>query len=490
MSFPLTNILLLRAKALIVSNDDVLSYFDNRTTQSANITGSSEYLTGIYQEPDTGTYSGSIHDLTEQQITDISNGDAFGAIAWSTLEKAWVLENLDTTSSSGVKRYDFTFSSYDSGVLNIPVLNSGARGNWGSLEQAIFDGDELPPEFVPGSQPILQGSSVITDWIGAGADGVLDFDGVDDYVNYALIIDITGDKQVEFDYYTTSTTGGVRGIIYVRSNGNDMLYIYQEGQYIKVQSLGNSATGGKQVDVSSYLNQIINVRVVKTTGAITDIFINDVSLAVPLTGGYVRTNDGFTIGRSIISDYLFDAYVMNVRIGDFNAPGHPNGNQSSAWSNGSYTATVNGSPTTTNIGNGVANNWTLNNFTNVSPEVITGDGFFKKAQRLTKNNNNVGTSFKSDNLAVTIGEEYIISLRYYQPALLSSNTLKLRAYNSSNQILVELNLGDYAATTEAVVAQSGSFVADDSTIYLLFLVGGSLTNGEEYNFDEIELIQI
>lgn len=168
MSFPLTNMLLARAKGLTVSNDDVLSYFDNRTTQSATVTGSSEYLTGIYQEPDVGTYSGDINDLTEQQITDISNGDDFGAIAWSTLEKAWILENLDTTSSSGIKRYNFTFSAYDSGVLNIPVTNAGARGNFGSLTQAIFDGDELPPTFVPGSLPILQGSSVITDWINTG----------------------------------------------------------------------------------------------------------------------------------------------------------------------------------------------------------------------------------------------------------------------------------------------------------------------------------
>ncbi|MBW2187604.1 MAG: BspA family leucine-rich repeat surface protein, partial [Deltaproteobacteria bacterium] len=92
-------------------NDYTLTYFDNRATYTAstktiNISENSELLTGTYQQPDLGTYGGSVHDLTEVQITNLSDGldyDGLGTnVVWSTLEKVWILENLDTTSSSGV----------------------------------------------------------------------------------------------------------------------------------------------------------------------------------------------------------------------------------------------------------------------------------------------------------------------------------------------------------------------------------------------------
>jgi hypothetical protein len=117
-------------------NDHVDIYFSSRVVYTATLksilfNNNSEYLTGTYQQPDIGTYGGDINDLTETEIDNLAAGtdyDGLGTnVVWATLEKVWILENLDTTSTSGVLRYAFNFI-YDSSIATIKVVNSGALG--------------------------------------------------------------------------------------------------------------------------------------------------------------------------------------------------------------------------------------------------------------------------------------------------------------------------------------------------------------------------
>jgi hypothetical protein len=146
-----------------VSNAAVETYFTNRATYinatKPHIDGSSEYLTGIYQQPDLGTYAGNINALTETQITNLANGndeDGLGdSVSWSILEKVWILENLRISASDNYKRYGFRFQNYDSGISNIFVVNSGALG-------------------VVRNSLLNAGGIGETDWVDSNTDGLAD----------------------------------------------------------------------------------------------------------------------------------------------------------------------------------------------------------------------------------------------------------------------------------------------------------------------------
>ena len=76
--------------------------------------GNSETLTGTYQQPNVGTYSGNINDLTEVEINNLKAGTDYDGAGtntpWSTLEQVWVLVNLEVSSTDSTKRYAFTIT--------------------------------------------------------------------------------------------------------------------------------------------------------------------------------------------------------------------------------------------------------------------------------------------------------------------------------------------------------------------------------------------
>lgn len=434
MSFPLTNMLLARAKSLdlIVSNDDVLSYFDNRTGGGETITASSEYLTGIYQEPDLGTYAGNINDLTEQQITDLANGVAFGAVAWSTLEKAWILENLEVSSGDSTKRYGFTFTSYDSGVLNIPVTNAGARGNWGSLEQAIFDGDELPPDFVPGSLPILQGSSDIGDWYNleplsnGGGEGTTDWEGTpDDWT-------VTG----------TATTGSQAIVTGNGFNGNAFKINIISGNnwrtYCNVNLSGFSTKAVIRFKYRSDVGFELSARTSSGTEKIADVPINTSNA---YTAYYYYTG---TLGDFQSLEFKLTS-VGYLEIDEVEASNPES----------------------------VPDDWTSTVFGTTTTEVLTPVGFFRNAIELTLSGVGVNGLSSDIEIALDSAENYLISFRYKGTGL--EVALGGAVYHS-----VPTNTGDPAIYQVQLTAGLSLFTPQFRTL----LDGGGFT------IDEIELIQI
>lgn len=100
------------------TNDLVNAFFENRiiytSTPSVQVQNNSELLTGIYQQPDIGTFTGDINDLAESEIINLSVGNDYDGngtnIAWSILEKVWILENIETSSTNTVLRYGFEFT--------------------------------------------------------------------------------------------------------------------------------------------------------------------------------------------------------------------------------------------------------------------------------------------------------------------------------------------------------------------------------------------
>ncbi len=233
-------------------NDYTITYFDNRvsytaSTKTINISDNSEYLTGTYQQPDLGTYTGDINDLTEAQITNLSNGldyDGLGTnVVWSTLEKVWILENLDTTSSSGVKRYNFSFT-YDSAISTLRVLNSGAKGT----------------EYI--SDDVLNsGGASTTDWVDTNTDGLADNWTESQAGSYTPTIvtgnGFTGNAQ----RLLKAVTSGVRTVF------SDLKTLTNGSNYIlslKIRSNTNNQTTIKVIDSAS--TDMVTIAVDVNTG--------------------------------------------------------------------------------------------------------------------------------------------------------------------------------------------------------------------------------
>jgi len=96
-----------------LTNDTFFDYRIDftRTTKTLNVSDNSESLTGTYQQPDLGTYSGNINDLTEIEIYNLSIGTDYDGggtnTVWSTLEQVWILELLEVSPTDSTKRYGF-----------------------------------------------------------------------------------------------------------------------------------------------------------------------------------------------------------------------------------------------------------------------------------------------------------------------------------------------------------------------------------------------
>jgi hypothetical protein len=81
----------------------------NTASKTLYIYSNSGTPTGTYQQPDLGTYTGNINNLTETQINNLVAGTDYTGIGtnitWSELEKCWVLVNLDISSTNSTARY-------------------------------------------------------------------------------------------------------------------------------------------------------------------------------------------------------------------------------------------------------------------------------------------------------------------------------------------------------------------------------------------------
>ncbi len=85
----------------------------NSQIKNVNESSNSESLTGVYQQPDLGTYSGNIDNLTETEINNLVAGTDYDGggtnVVWTVLEKVWILDTLAVSSIDPTLRYNFIF---------------------------------------------------------------------------------------------------------------------------------------------------------------------------------------------------------------------------------------------------------------------------------------------------------------------------------------------------------------------------------------------
>jgi hypothetical protein len=186
-----------------------------------------------------------------------------------------------------------------------------------------------------------------------GVKGLLDPDGIDDYVQYATTPDTTGNKTINFNLYLLKESGysttGLGNLLFVFSNGGgDYAAAFLYNNQILI-STTNTGYGNNRYSLSGFGNSILSCKIIKTASSQAQFYINDVLQSsvttlggIGITGSLVFGGPGFV--------YLNDAYVWNLIIeSTFNAPGQPNGNQASAWTNDTFISTVVGNPSTIDI---------------------------------------------------------------------------------------------------------------------------------------------
>lgn len=439
----------IRSAAIEVSNDDVLQYFTDRATYIGNpkphIGGSTEYLTGTYQQPDFGTYPDDINDLTETQITNLAAGNDYTGtgtnVIWSTLEKVWILENLDTTSTSGVLRYRFSFT-YDSGT-QLAVLNSGALGI---------------PETLPVRTGVLNGGGEgETDWANP-TDGLA-------------------------QYWTEINTGLTASIV----TGN--------GFTGNAQRIENTDVANAWYVVSDLFAAEVGVRnrlSFKYRGNAPDTGSDDAKPNVEIynssNGTILRLSLATNTGNALYYEADFIATTSTIRVKFRPSYSNPVLNEYIELDEINVSKVAVGDWVDSDV-DGLADNWIFTD-DDATPSIVTGNGFIGNAQKFTMIAN--GTILiDSENFNVTNGNDYILSLRFLNPTILATTlTLSIFVLNSIDTQQVALSLLPFRESGTGIVVQSESFTVDDSIVYIKIISSSTDNIGEEYIFDEIELIEI
>lgn len=189
--------------------------------------------------------------------------------------------------------------------------------------------------------------------------GLLDFDGINDSIEFDSTPDSTGNKTLTFNLYLTKESGYPSSslgapIIVFASNSEDYVSAFLKGDQLIIYTT-NLGFGNKTYSLSGLSSQVLNVKIVKQTGSSATLYINDVLQTPSSTlGGAGMTSS--KIGW-ITDDFLTDAYVWDVILANTGGAnihyfkGYPNGNTEEAWDDliGSIQATVYGNPTTINL---------------------------------------------------------------------------------------------------------------------------------------------
>jgi hypothetical protein len=182
-------------------------------------------------------------------------------------------------------------------------------------------------------------------------DGLLDFDGVDDYVSFSGYPDIDGNKIVKFNVYVRDLSAGFSFKENEFSTDQFIFYIDSGYFYIRVTRFTryridnilpeNGVEYSFEVDKSAEVVNSITINgVAATTTSVSSSNGNESSTI----GRYVDNNLSITYSTSLFWGFEIESV--------FASSGQPSGNTNGAWDDtiGVITATVNGAPTTTNIG--------------------------------------------------------------------------------------------------------------------------------------------
>ena len=100
--------------ALDSSTNAIFGDIGGTTTISMQGNVDNNLLTGTYKQPNLGTYTGNINNLTEAQIDFLAQGlDYTGTgtnIPWTDKEKIWFMVHCKNSSTDSSSRYRVTIS--------------------------------------------------------------------------------------------------------------------------------------------------------------------------------------------------------------------------------------------------------------------------------------------------------------------------------------------------------------------------------------------
>ena len=184
-------------------------------------------------------------------------------------------------------------------------------------------------------------------------NGLLDFDEINDYVSYSAHPDVSGNKTIRFKCAHTSLSDNSISFTFKNSNTDFFSFSLEAGGELTI-TVNNVELFISNITFS--LNEILNFVIVKTTGGLTSVVVNDTVITMSSLG--IGNNIDFqdVVGRqsrqSGISIEYYGGLIWDIQIdGIFASAGQPSGDENFAWDDsiGVVTATVNGTPSTTDL---------------------------------------------------------------------------------------------------------------------------------------------
>lgn len=208
----------------------------------------------------------------------------------------------------------------------------------------------------------LAGSQPIT--------GLMNFDGINNYISFPdNTVDVTGDKTINLKLYIDSFL-----------NNNYMCYFADVSTDCFILGSSTSASNklyfmsgahglfctGMIIDYATWMQQILNIEVTKSTRSIDQVKINGIVQSSEGNVQYSEPPKGTFIGRTNQSPPTYtleNATIWDIEIiGENYWKGYPNGNTDAAWIDliGSADGTVFGDPSTREISGGSSVSGKLN----------------------------------------------------------------------------------------------------------------------------------
>lgn len=207
--------------------------------------------------------------------------------------------------------------------------------------------------------------------------GLLDFDGINDYVRFSSNPIPTGTQNLTFKLYIKEIPSSSEIIIHLNNGAvNDLISIFLDSSGdLVVSRSGLTHLGGLRTNISSKLNQILEIEVQKTTGSIDAVLINGVDNS-NAAANYTPYNGTVSYVSCGVSNFLGSAFIWDINLSDNHSwAGYPEGNLDSAWVDtiGAIDCSVYGSPDTIDI-TGYGGTGPIQNVLSIVPSVETYTG--------------------------------------------------------------------------------------------------------------------
>jgi hypothetical protein len=205
--------------------------------------------------------------------------------------------------------------------------------------------------------------------ISQGIPDLLDFDGINDYILFPSVPDVSGNKRITFNaYLETLNTQDVIVIFQDSDYLGDLVAITLtssgESMYIMARSIAvpGDPSGGWVLDISTYDNQELFFDIIKSQGKVLEVNVNGVLQSNKGNVTYGNSIETAHIGATNVPNGFFsngflwdfkiydDPYGSNTLIHHWK--GYPAGNTNAAWEDlvGSVDGSVMGDPDTSSIG--------------------------------------------------------------------------------------------------------------------------------------------